>query len=285
MIEKTVHLGRSAIRVSNDSYTAVLTTEGPLRIFGFRRIEGPSLFVELPDLTVSSGTGTYPILGGHRLWIAPENPDTTYAAEGSGSVVAEHDDGIGLVSAPDAIGVVKSMRIRLGNPGFVVEHAVTNVGDEPIEIAPWAITQLRPGGLGYLPLSLAPLDPHGFHASDRIVLWPYTKPGDLRFESNRLIVAAERVEPTKVGVGMAGGWLAYRLEDELFVKRSKKLGGTYLDQGAAGQCYGSELFLELETLGPVVGLEPGLSTSHSETWYSYDVSGLDDRQIAERMAS
>ncbi|MBT8200904.1 MAG: hypothetical protein KJO36_10330, partial [Acidimicrobiia bacterium] len=150
MIEDTVHFGRSAITVSNDRYTAVVTTEGPLRVFGFRRIDGPSLFVELPELTVSSGTGTYPILGGHRLWIAPENPDTTYAAEASGSVVVEHDDGIGLVAAADAIGLVKSIRIRVGNAGFVVEHAVTNAGDEPIELAPWAITQLLPGGLGYL---------------------------------------------------------------------------------------------------------------------------------------
>ncbi|MBT8250702.1 MAG: hypothetical protein KJN81_10610 [Acidimicrobiia bacterium] len=285
MIEDTVHFGRSAITVSNDRYTAVVTTEGPLRVFGFRRIDGPSLFVELPELTVSSGTGTYPILGGHRLWIAPENPDTTYAAEASGSVVVEHDDGIGLVAAADAIGLVKSIRIRVGNAGFVVEHAVTNAGDEPIELAPLAIPQLLPGGLGYLTLDLAPSDPHGLQASDRIVVWPYTEPGELRFERNRVIVTAERVGPTKVGVGMTGGWLAYRFEDELFVKRSQKGSGTYLDQGAAGQCYCNELFLELETLGPVVGLEPGLSTSHSETWNSYDVSGLDDRRIAERMES
>ncbi len=285
MIEETFFMGLPALRMSDDRLTAVVTIEGPMRVFDFRRLDGPTLFIELPDLTVPSGSGPYPILGGHRLWIGPEQPHTTYAKESRGSTVVEHDDGLSVVAAPDAIGVVKSLRLRARDGSFVIEHAITNGGDQHKELAPWAITQLRIGGCGYVPVSRSQVDEYGFQASDRVAVWPYTQLSDIRFESDCIVVEADRKDPFKVGVGLSEGWLAYRLGDELFVKRTNKLIGTYLDQGAAGQCYSNHLFLELETLGPLIGLEPGASTSHIEAWYAHDLSGLDDRQIAARMAS
>ncbi len=283
MIEEAVYQGRAALQVSDDHHAATITTGGPLRVFGFRRIDGPTLFADLPDVHIPAGDRSYPILGGHRLWIGPEEVATTYATESGGSAVAEHDDGVAVVAGRDGAGIVKGIRLIMSEDRVMVEHTLINAGDQPLELAPWAITQLSPGGRAFLPLNRHPVDQHGLQACDRLVLWPYTDLREVTVRADDIEVTTERSTPTKGGVGREWGWLAYRIGDEVFAKTAQRLMGTYLDQGAAGQCYCEERFLELETLGPAKVLATGESVMHVETWLSRSVRSMSDEEMLEHL--
>src|SRR5438105_15948158 len=66
-----VWLGNEHVRV------AITTDRGPRVVFwGWR--QGENLFAELPDAVIDTPEGGYHLLGGHRLWYAPEVMERTY---------------------------------------------------------------------------------------------------------------------------------------------------------------------------------------------------------------
>lgn len=65
--------------------------------------------------------------------------------------------------------------------------------------------------------------------------------------------------------------MAYKLDENLFVKRPASTPGPYADLGATGQCYATRTFLELETLGTLQMLRSGDSVRHKETWELHHV--------------
>ena len=66
------------------------------------------------------------------------------------------------------------------------------------------------------------------------------------------------------------GWLAYWLNDTLFVKRAKyEAQSAYYDFGSSSECYCNDQFIELETLAPISTIDPGASATHVETWELY----------------
>jgi len=71
----------------------------------------------------------------------------------------------------------------------------------------------------------------------------------------------------KIGTPNPTGWIAYRFQKTLFVKRSVYYPDKeYLDRQSSSQIYCNPDLIELETLGPVVTLAPGESTLHQEIW-------------------
>jgi hypothetical protein len=92
--------------------------------------------------------------------------------------------------------------------------------------------------------------------------------------------------PFKVGFPNPVGWLAYWYQDTLFVKRAKyDEHAEYFDYGSSSQCYCNHLFLELETLGPTVSLEPDEAVTHTEIWEVYpDVDKPSDEAAAQQIA-
>jgi hypothetical protein len=74
----------------------------------------------------------------------------------------------------------------------------------------------------------------------------------------------------KIGFPNPRGWLAYWWSGTLFVKRAAyDIKSEYYDFGSSSECYCSDGFLELETLGPKTTLKPGEATVHLETWELY----------------
>ncbi len=135
--------------------------------------------------------------------------------------------------------------------------------------APWAITQLKMGGVAILPQPQASDTPTPNRA---LVLWPYTDLGcpSLRLGNGYLLVHARMTAPFKIGLPNPRGWLAYWWNDVLFVKRAPfDPQAVYYDSSSSSECYCNDRFLELETLGPVTMLAPGQSVSHLETWELY----------------
>ncbi|MCS7282664.1 MAG: DUF4380 domain-containing protein, partial [Anaerolineae bacterium] len=211
--------------------------------------------------------------GGHRLWYAPEDPWRTYIPDNDPVEVVELERGVRLVQPVEKqTGIQKSITVRLGewDARVEVEHALTNLGTEPVELAPWAITQMRPGGVAILPQPTDPADPYGVLPNRQIALWPYTRVNSphIRWGDRFIFVQATMAEGAlKVGFPNPVGWIAYVWGDALFVKYAPyDPSAVYYDRGSSSECYCNPLFLELETLGPRVRLAPGESVTHRETW-------------------
>ena len=241
-----------------------LTTVGP-RIIGLSaKKAGIYLFAKTPDIHWPTPHGEYYLHGGHRLWTAPEDPFYT-CPEGGVNVVAEEDK-VSLRSGVDASGLEKEISFHLDENCVRLVHRVTWHGSEPIELAPWAITQLQLGGMAILPQSRS----EGLLPNRKIVLWPYSQVKDERLELHDdliLVHGHAAAEAFKLGNYNSHGWIAYAFDTVLFVKRfSIDPTKEHPDMGSNVEAFVKDVCIELETLGPLKTLYPKESVEHQETW-------------------
>ena len=244
---------------------------GP-RILGYARHGGPQLFASLPHEVIEHpAIGTYRFLGGHRLWRAPEVPAITYEQDEDPVDVTVVDGGFEIVGPLGAEAIVKAISVTQHDRFTIVDHDLRNEGWTPVRCAPWAITQLVPGGTAYLPQQRGPADEDGVLPNRHIVLWPYTDLSmtEVTISQERVtVLASDRRSKSKVGLPNRLGWIAYAFDDELFIKWSAlhRDSELYVDRGVSVECYRDERFIELETLGPLITLQPGKRTVHREVW-------------------
>jgi hypothetical protein len=241
-----------------------LTTTGP-RIIGLytKGVKG-NLLAETPDSHWPTPHGEYYLRGGHRLWVAPEDPSYT-CPEDHVTVFAEKDAVI-LRSGIDPSGLEKEISFRLEENRVTLEHRVTWHGKEPIELAPWAITQLRLGGMAILPQS----DSDGLQPNRNLIFWPYSQVNDERFElydDQILIRGCAHEQAFKIGNYNSHGWVACLFGKALFIKRfSVDPLHRYPDMGCNVEAYVKDVCIELETLGPLKTLKPKEFVTHKEIW-------------------
>ena len=228
--------------------------------------------------------GTYRFRGGHRLWAAPEVPEITYAPDDDECELTYGRGSVSVVGPVDHAGLSKRLVItsegsQLPNPVLIVDHTLTNHGTDSRELAPWAITQFRMGGLALMPLGRS----GGSLQGDRsLTVWPYTDLSDPRLEMDQssLTVAANAGPRFKIGVGPNPGRLGYLLDGWLFQKEiALAIDRPYADRGATGQIFVEGHFCELESLGALIELAPGERVSHRELW---SLSECDDLEIARQ---
>ncbi|MBX3029756.1 MAG: hypothetical protein KF809_06325 [Chloroflexi bacterium] len=233
---------------------------------------GDGLLLLTPDLTLDvPGQGTYRLIGGHRLWAAPEDPTRTYLPDDVPVEVAQEPGSVRLSHPEAATGIRRTIVVTPTPDSIVLDHELRNEGTAPIRTAPWAITMCAPDGEAWLPRSEAPLDAGGYQANGTLVLWPYTRFSDPRLALDDPIIRVLGIPGSegRVKVGLQGrvGWGAYRRAEALFVKRTAWVEGVaYPDMDASLQCYSCGDFVEVETLGPMVDLAPGAAVTHRETW-------------------
>lgn len=257
--------------LTDGRHTVVVTVSQGPRVLSFTRAGGPNLFAEeLPDeLPCEGAPAPYCLLGGHRLWVAPEVPPRTYWPDNEPVMVTETPAGIRFAQ-PAQAGFAKALTVRFIEEGVEVTHTLTNAGPAAVEVAPWAITQFAPGGTAILPQPAGPVDPYGVLPNRRLAFWPYSRLDDPRVEwgpEHIRITADDTTEPFKVGFANPAGWLAYEKDGVRFTKRTRyDPDATYPDLDTSSQCYVNGSFLELETLGPLTMLAPGASITHVETW-------------------
>jgi hypothetical protein len=242
---------------------------GP-RILSLNLDGGPNLLAELPDVVTLRPDGkAYAFYGGHRLWLSPEDTLLSYGLEDEPVEIASLESGFKITRPADVeSGVEKSIQVVLPDqsPQVIITHQLKNRGSTPVRYAPWAITQLRMGGVAVLPMNDADT---GFLPNRNLVLWPYTDLGNRNIQLGRqyLLLNAAMKAPFKVGFANPVGWLAYWLEGTLFVKSAGyEPQATYPDYGSSSECYCNTQFMELETLGPLQEIQPGRSIQHTEIW-------------------
>jgi hypothetical protein len=267
--------GLATRRISNQHLRLEFLAQAGPRIVRLM-LEGSNdnLLAEVPDICWSTSYGDYYPRGGHRLWHAPEAIPRSSLPDNGGLTVEEHDDMVRLVQPVEPeTHIVKSMEIRLHDdrPAVTVTHELHLLGDaQPVELAPWAITQLPLGGVAILPQRTGPADRDGVAPNRHVVLWPYTHWQDprLRLDDDCILVEA-KPEPTvfKVGYLNYHGWAGYWRAGVLFVKRFEpRVAQPHADLGCNVEVYCNDRFIELETLGPLSRIEPGQAVAHVERW-------------------
>lgn len=273
-IEQTEFEGFNCCSLENESLKIWITKDVGPRILGLSFLGGENLLAVLPGVKIPvKGADDYSLRGGHRFWYAPEKPETTYIADDQGVEISEIENGVELEQVVDLkTGIQKLWKVILDEKEarLSIVHKLTNHGEQIFELAPWAITQLKPGGTAVLPLQSDYDDEHGLLPNRQIVFWPYTELNSpsLILDDRRIVVKANiSAGALKVGAPNPINWLAYDLDGSLFVKKAEyQAGSQYLDRGASSQIYCDPQVIELETLGPVGELAAGESVEHKEIW-------------------
>ena len=263
-----------------------LTTIGP-RIIGLyaKGVEG-NLLAETPQVHWHTPYGEYYLHGGHRLWVAPEDP-RYICPEPPVRAIAEKDR-VTLQSEVDASSMEKEISFQLDQNCVKLAQRVTWHGKEPVELAPWAITQLRLGGVAILPQPGS----DGLLPNRNLVFWPYSHVAETRLElhDDLILVHGQAAEQAlKIGNYNSHGWVAYLLGNALFVKRfSVEPMRGQPDMGCNVEAYVRDICIELETLGSLRTLQPKETMAYEEIWEvttrEYSTT-LEDARIISRQLS
>ncbi len=227
--------------------------------------------------------------GGHRFWIAPEVQPDTYAPDNLPVQVAHEDGRISFLQPPETLtSLQKQITISVEQSGeFSIAHGVKNCGITPRLLAPWALTALAPGGTA---VTLLPRPQQAMHdplqPTHQLVMWSYTDFRDPRwtFFSKYFVLRqdANARSPQKVGLFNEHSFSCYLLGTVLFVKRSyANPSERYPDFQSSVELFTNGDFLELETLGPLIELQPGCSVEHWERWYLFRDVHISDFTEAE----
>jgi hypothetical protein len=269
--------------LKNADVELIVTLDVGPRVIAYRLPNGFNVMKNYDAMMGGTGEAEWQIRGGHRFWLAPEDLTRTYFADNRPVKWEALDEHAARFTPPPEkeYGIQKVMELRLDPRGTRVEVTlrVTNIGTAPTELAPWGPTVMAPGGMEIIPLPPKknhPLHPKNakspadFAPNQELILWPYFDFADTRWSfGNRYIFLRQDVNkgPTKIGLAHRMGWVAYLNSGTLFVKRfDYREGAIYPDMGTRYQTFSNEDMLEMETVGELIKLAPGLSTELVESW-------------------
>jgi hypothetical protein len=266
---------KNNLQLSNGTVELIVTLDVGPRILHYGFAGGPNVFLEVADQMGKSAETTWQSRGGHRLWHAPEDLVRTYALDNAPVRFEKLDASTARIIQPveSITGVQKELDIRLEPKGtrVTVVHRLRNTGLWQIELAPWALSVLAPGGAAIIPLPGKTPHPQGLLPNQQMVLWPYTDLSDARYRLGaRYIVLRHdsRKGPTKIGLAHKLSWAAYLKDGLLFVKGySYDDSSTYPDFGCNLETFTNTEMLELESLGSLGAIKPGNAVEHIERWW------------------
>ena len=240
--------------------------------YGF--IGGPNVFKEFEDQLGKSGEGAWQPRGGHRLWIAPEDPVLSYALDNSPIKAEVKGDVVELIgSVEKETGLEKRIIVKLAPSGSAVEvvHRITNRANKARDFALWSLTMMAQGGV-----AIAAFPPRGTHPKDLpptnpLVMWAYTDFSDKRWQFTKKYLLLRQdpknTSPQKTGLFNKDTVGAYLIGSSLFIKRAAAQDARrHPDFGCTFETFTNDQFLELETLGEVHTVQPGASAEHTEHW-------------------
>jgi len=249
-----------------------VTLEVGPRVIFFGFSGGPNFFVVHEADSGKSGGDQFHSYGGHRLWIAPEEPLRTLRPDNDPVDYSMDGEEHVFTSPLDEFHTQKQIRIKAEPVScrFVLTHRIYNHGAYPIELSAWAPTQCAGGSV------LFPQAPFQSHTerllpTRPLVMWGYTKLEDPRWTWGDQIVRLRHdpaLGPQKIGTLVEQGYAACVNNDTVFLKRFPFVpGATYPDFNSNFETFTHEHMIEIETLGPMEMVAGGGYVEHQETWY------------------
>lgn len=277
-LEKVNYKGwPNCYQLSNGQIDLIVTTDVGPRIIRFGFVDANNEFKEFEEMAGQTGGQTWRAYGGHRLWHAPEEMPRTYYPDNSPVALETHDGFVRLVQPSEpTTGIQKEIDLRLqpDSAQAIITHRLRNSNLWSVELAPWALSIMAPGGV-----AIIPLPPRGSHAenlqpSNSLTLWAYTNMADPRWTWGHKYVLLrqdpEALLPQKIGARVSDGWAAYARDGHLFVKTFDYLpDARYPDFDSTVELFTDGQILEVETLGPLVDLAPGATVEHVERWFLF----------------
>jgi len=289
MVERVSYRGwNNTYRFSNRIVELLVTADVGPRIIHYGLCGGSNLLHEVEEDAGKSGGSQFRLYGGHRLWVSPE-VERTYYPDNDSVNVTVHGNATRFTAEPEksppGTRLQKELEIDLEETSSRVHiaHRITNHDSCPTTLAPWSPTMMAAGGRAILPLSpRIAMDKDHYLSVGAFGIWSFTDFADPRWvfgtsyiQLRQLTDPVSRFKEQMGGIFNTAGWGAYYRSGNLFIKRAPVIpGATYPDFGCNFQFFTNSDFLELETLGPVVELQPGESVEHIENWWAFaDVPG------------
>jgi hypothetical protein len=276
MIKKVLFEGwESCIELSNDIVDLVVTTDIGPRIMRYGFIGKENELCVVGSEKGLTGGDEWRIYGGHRLWHSPEDKERTYVPDNDPVEWEEIKNGIKVSQETEVLtGIKKEIEITLSADSTEVSilHRLINKGSKPVELSVWSLTAMATGGKEIVPQTE---NDTGLLPNRIISLWPYSKMNDPRVTfGEKYIILEQRPdmkEPFKFGIPNDKGWGAYFNHGHLFVKHYRHdAEASYPDLGVSYETYTNDFMLEMETLSPLINLEPGSAAEHTEKWELFD---------------
>jgi hypothetical protein len=268
---------KNNVRLSNGATELIATLDVGPRILSYSMVGGSNPLNVYADQGGATGEDVWRNRGGHRLWMAPEDRATTYFPDNAPVALERVNDlCIRLTPAPETpVGIQKQIEITLAPTGTkaTLTHRLTCLaGAKPITLAPWALTVMAAGGV-----AIMPQPPLGEHPRDLLpnrtwILWPYSDLTDPRWSLGSDFVLLRQEpdcprSPTKIGMALEAGVCGYLHNGVLFIKRFPfDPRAASPDKGCNFEAFTNVRMLEVESLAPLVTLQPGQTAEHIEHW-------------------
>jgi hypothetical protein len=274
-VQKVEYKGwTNCYKVSNGEVELIITGDVGPRVIRFGFVGGDNLLKEFPDQIGKTGETDFQLRGGDRVWKAPEDPIATWAPDNVPVTVQITPNGVIAREPVEPLtGLQKEIEVSLASSGTTatVYHRITNHSLFPLEFAPWALTMMAQGGTVISGFPPRGHHPQNLEATNPLVMWAYTNLSDPRWKFTRKYLTLHQdpnnSDAQKLGMFNQNTWAAYLRDDEVFVKRTTAdPSKQYPDFGCSFETFTNNLFLEIETLGPLTKLTPGKTVELVEHW-------------------
>jgi len=242
----------------------------------------------LPKAGVETPEGFWKLYGGHRLWSSPEAKPRSYSMDNEPVKVEVKEEKVIIYgNAENQNSLQKEIEIApFSKNSIKVIHKIKNIGRWSLKLACWALSVMRENGFAIIPIKAEAVDKDSLLPDRHLSWWPYTNLSDKRllFENEYIFVkqdpAAE--SPVKIGAMANPNWTAYWVEGMLFLKKFEKQEGEFPDYGCNVEVYTNSDMLELETLSPLLMVNPSECIVHEEIWEVREIGPLSP--VSESMA-
>jgi hypothetical protein len=263
------------LEMSTDQVRLIVTTDVGPRIIYFGSPGGENVFHQREGQQGLTNSKEWLIYGGHRLWHSPQfgfrpnQPDNIKVPYNVLGNTVEFN-----CPEENNTRIQKQLRITLmgDEPRVVISHRIYNRGLWPIRLATWALSVMREGGTGILPVPQEQTP--DYLPNFAIAYWPWTKTNDPRFILGEKYMSLRQDQNNsqwfKIGFRNTEGWGAYLYKGYMFVKMySLCPGEEYPDYGSSFEIYTDNDMMELESVGPLKTISNGEYTEHTEEWYLF----------------
>lgn len=281
----------NCVRLNNGKVELVITTDVGPRVIRFGFVGKQNVLKEFAEQMGKTGGDEWRSYGGHRLWHAPEAMPRTYAPDNGPVKYSWDGKTLKLVQPVESTtGIAKEIEITLdpASDHVTLLHRLVNKNLWTVELAPWALTVMAPGGRAVFPHE--PYRPHPEYLAPArpLTLWHYTDMKDPRWIwGTRYIQLKQDPRATtkqKIGIMNTLGWAAYYLNGDLFLKRfGFDPKATYVDFGCNTETYTDPEMIEVETLGALKQMQPGDKSEHVEHWFLYSAQLDESEASVERV--
>ena len=265
------------VRLANEHAELIITLDVGPRVISYRTARGANVFNTFDAQLGGTGETEWKSRGGHRFWLAPEDPVLSYIPDNSRvqhRAISDYE--VEVENAPsEQLPVRKVMTVALDHEStrVTVTHRAENHGDKTFAVATWGLSVMAPGGVEIIPLPPLGEHPRDLLPNRTMILWPFTDMSDPRWQWGRRFITLRQgnAGPTKAGLAHRERWVGYYRADSLFLKSiAFDERAMYPDFGCNFETFTNEEMLEVETLGPLVELASRESITHTEQWQLFD---------------